>query len=320
VFICPKCKAKRSLSLCACGYIIPHKDDIWQLSDMPDIVIDGEGDKYIGYEYIGDGYSGNHKYSIDERDVVFSKEIVQQTGNGVFLDLACGDGCFTVPCASFGIKIIAGDISNKMLSILKQKASYNNILLCNVILCRMNALEVPLFDESVDTVVANSVLHLISRPEKVISEICRVLKCGGSFICKDDKPGKNTDNSSDNHEYLEIVNSIYSTYWSKLNQYNVFPTKYSWKFDRSAICDRIFREKTEKLIKRGNIYEIPLKYGFLPRIMCRGFSDQAGVPKDLHDKVINEILNEIKLKYGNNFANKSFKGIEEDLLITIYRK
>ena len=33
-----------------------------------------------------------------------------------------------------------------------------------------------LADESVDTVVANGVLHLISNPEKVIKEIWRVLK------------------------------------------------------------------------------------------------------------------------------------------------
>ena len=33
-------------------------NSIFQLSDMPDKVIDGEGDCYIGYEEIGEGYSG----------------------------------------------------------------------------------------------------------------------------------------------------------------------------------------------------------------------------------------------------------------------
>ncbi len=70
----------------------------------------------------------------------------------------------------------------------------------------MNALEIPLTDNSIDTVVANSVLHLISNPEKVISEIYRVLKKGGKFICKDDRPGKGFDNTFDNTKYLEILN------------------------------------------------------------------------------------------------------------------
>ncbi len=78
-----------------------------------DIVINGDGDKYIGYEHIGESYSGNRKYIIEERDRLFANEISAMTENGIFLDLGCGDGCFTVPCASNGTKIIAGDISNK---------------------------------------------------------------------------------------------------------------------------------------------------------------------------------------------------------------
>lgn len=320
MFICTNCKENRTLAVCDCGFVVSQKDNIWQLSDMPDIMIDGDGDKYIGYEYIGESYSGNRKYHIEDRDIIFANEIAKQTGNGLFLDLACGDGCFTVPCATFGTRIIAGDISNKMLMLLKQKAVNNNISLDNVILCRMNALEIPLESESIDTVVANSVLHLISNPEKVITEIYRVLKRGGAFISKDDKPGRSMGNNFDNKDYNDIVSSMYCEYWNKLKRYDVAPRKYSWKFDRSAICDKMFERKTEKLIERGNAYEIPLKDGFLPRFMGRGFSDQVDVPKHLHEKVMAELLNEIKTKHGNDFANESYKGLEEDLLITIYRK
>jgi len=197
------------------------------LSDMPDIVTDGSADKYIGYEYIGEHYSGNRKYLIEERDALFAKEVTKLTQDGTFLDLACGDGCFTVPCASFGTKIIAGDISNTMLSILRKKAEYNTISFDRLTLCRMNALDIPLEDESIDTVVANSVLHLISNPKKVVSEIYRVLKNGGAFICKDDRPGRNTDNVFDNSKYNEIVNVMYSAYWAKLREQNIEPKKYT---------------------------------------------------------------------------------------------
>jgi ubiquinone/menaquinone biosynthesis C-methylase UbiE len=321
MFLCPKCKSKFELPSCdTCGNEIKRENNIWQLSDMPDIVTEGSADKYIGYEYIGEHYSGNRKYLIEERDALFVKEVAKLTEDGIFLDLACGDGCFTVPCASFGTKIIAGDISNKMLSILQKKAVYNVIPLDRVTLCRMNALDIPLEDESVDTVVANSVLHLISNPGKVVSEIYRVLKKGGSFICKDDRPGRKTDNVFDNKKYNEIVNAMYSAYWAKLKEQNITPKKYSWKFDRACICDSMFKGKTEILLERGNTYEIPLKDGFLPRFTGRGFSDQVDVPEELHDHIISDLLCEFKIKYGNHFSDITFKGIDDDLLITVYRK
>ena len=82
----------------------------------------------------------------------------------------------------------------------------------------------------------------------------------------------------------------------------------------------MFESKREKLIERGNVYENPLKDGFLPRFNGRGFSDQVDVPQALHDIVMTELLNEAKNKYGEHFSDIAFKGIEEDLLITIFTK
>ncbi len=321
MFICSKCKAKMDLPKCQkCDFIFAKQGSIWQLTDMPDIVIDGDGDKYIGYEHIGENYSGNRKSIIEESDSIIAQEISRLTGSGVFLDLACGDGCFTVPCASFSTKVIAGDISNAMLDILIQKAEHNNISLANVTICRMNALDIPLEKESIDTVVANSVLHLISNPQKVVNGIYAVLKKGGFFICKNDAPGRTMKTIFDNNEYNNIVNTLYSDYWKQLNEYGVTPKKYSWKFDRAGYCDSLFESKETILIERDKEYEIPLKEGFLPRFLSRGFSDQVDVPKELHDKITNQLLSKLKVKYGESFTDISFKGIEEDVLLTIYTK
>ena len=320
MFICPKCKSKFSLPQCKCGYNAEQINNIWQLTDMPYIVISGEGDKYIGYEHIGESYSGNRKYIIEESDALFAKETSKLTGEGVFLDLACGDGCFTVPCAANETRIIAGDISNKMLSILQDKAKHNNINLDNVTLCRMNALEIPLADECVDAVVANSVLHLISNPEKVVREIYRVLKKDGVFICSDDAPGKTPETLFDNSLYFEIVNSMYREYWNRLNAQGIYAKKYSWKFDRNAFCDKLFSRKSEKILERNELYEIPLKDGFLPRFIGRGFSDQVDVPKDLHDEIITELMQSFKEEYGESFADISLRELERDIVITMYYK
>ena len=122
MFLCPNCKAKLMFPKCpSCDFEARQINGIWQMSSAPDINTEGEGDKYIGYEHIGESYSGNRKYLMEERDCIFAKEISRITGEGIFLDLACGDGCFTVPCAANGTRIIAGDISNTMLGILQKK-------------------------------------------------------------------------------------------------------------------------------------------------------------------------------------------------------
>ncbi len=319
MFVCPKCKGKITLPQCCCGYSVKKINNIWQLTDMPDMVTSGDGDKYIGYEHIGAAYSGKRKYIIEETDALFANEISKLTG-GVFLDLACGDGCFTVPCAANGTRIIAGDISNNMLSILQHKAKYNNISLDNVTLCRMNALEIPVEDESVDTVVANSVLHLISNPEKVVREIYRVLKKGGLFICKDDAPGRTNETPFDNSLYYEIVNSMYREYWNELNFLGIYAKKYSWKFDRNSFCEKLFDSKIVQIIEHTKVYDIPLRSGFFARFANRGFSDQAEVPKETHASVLSLVVNKMSALYGENFLDISCKVFEGDIAITTYKK
>lgn len=308
------------LSCLDIGFVPEKCDDILQLTDYPDIVTDGSGDKYIGYEHIGESYSGNRRYIIEERDRLLAREIAELTGNGVFLDLACGDGCLTVPCAALGTKIIAGDISNSMLRILQDKALTNGISLDKTMLCRMNALNIPLKNECIDTAAANSVLHLISNPERVIDEIYRVLKVGGRFVCVDDTPGKGSENQFDNLLYNEIVSRLYGEYWSELGKSGIVPQKFSWTFDKHAYCTGIFGGFETERITRGNVYEIPLKEGFLPRFLSRGFSDQVNVPKGIHQKTIDLLLKKFMGIYGEDFADTAYTGTEDDILITIYKK
>lgn len=271
MFLCPKCKKDMILPKCSCGYFVDIKNGICQLLNMPDMITDGCGDKYIGYESIGKNYSGNRKYVIEKKDIILASEISVFTGDGIFLDLACGDGCFTVPCAANKIKVISGDISNQMLSILQKKAEYNNISLNTVTLCRMNALEIPISTECVDVVVANSVLHLISNPEKVINEIYRVLKPGGVFLCFDDVPGKSEEAIYDNALYHEIVNSIYGEYWNCLVAYGIKPLKYQWNFDREYLCKKIFSKVKEKSVPLSGDYKVLLSDGFYHVLSGEGF-------------------------------------------------
>lgn len=299
-------------------------DDILQLTDTPDIVTSGDGEKYIGYEHIGGAYSGNYKYLIPEWGELFASYIAQVTGDGIFLDLGCGDGCITVPCAKLGIKIIAGDISNTMMTILKERARRNNVPLDNVTLCRMNALDIPIKDNSVDCVIANSVLHLISNPEKVISEIYRVLKPKGRFVCKDDAPGRDVElveeYERENKEYLQILNEIYNSYWADLNLQGVTPKKYSWRFDRDAVCLKLFGKSETKRIEHSKPYFNKLVDSWLPRFIGRGYSDQVDVPPELHKTVCDKVIAACRAKYGEKFDAAGFHGVEGDIILTSYIK
>lgn len=63
-----------------------------------------------------------------------------------------------------------------------------------------------------------------------------------------------------------------------------------------------------------------MKDGFLPRFCSRGFSAQANVPQELHNEVIAELLPEFRDEFGDDFADTCFKGVEDDMVITVYTK
>lgn len=120
--------------------------------------------------------------------------------------------------------------------------------------------------------------------------------------------------------YDEIVYALYTEYWKQLDVYDIKPKKYSWCFDRTSVCDKLFSKKAEKLIRRDGTYEILLRDGFLPRFCGRGFSDQTDVPRHIHDEIISRLMEEFQEKYGDDFTAAPFYGNYDDILITIYTK
>lgn len=90
---------------------------------------------------------------------------------------------------------------------------------------------------------------------------------------------------------------------------------------RNGICkEELFEQKEMIPIERGQYYETPLKDGFLPRFLARGFSDQVLVPEEIHKEVTSALMEEFREKYGEHFDDIPFKGTEEDIMLTVYRK
>lgn len=328
IFLCPKCKSAFALPQCNCGYVVPCINQIYQFTDDPYRVKDDSADiKYIGYEDIGKYYSGLSLYKkidIDERH----KKVAQLIGDGILLDLACGDGLYTIPFVMQGVKTISMDISDKMLSLLYKRAEIADIDSSRLLVCRANALYIPLCDCSVDAVIANSVLHLISKPELVLNEIYRVLKAGGKFITFDDSLRSNQLNENNisekekaqNKSFGEFVGFVHGKYFQKLNAYNIRGTRYSWRFDKDKICDEMFRNKETYLIRENKKIVNKFKDTFLYRMGGKGFSDQSDVPQDIHDKAFAEVMSEFLAKYGKEALNTVFTGYENDIEIKAYIK
>lgn len=327
IFICPKCLTQIDKYYCpSCGFSVPKTGMIYYFTNEPDLITTGEGAKYIGYENIGESYMCRRSWVLSDDEYVIPKIVSNIVGGGILLDLGCGDGSITVPCASFGIKIIAGDISCKMLSLLQKLAGANDISLDNVILTRMNALHIPIADNSIDAVIANSMLHVVSAPEKVVNEIYRVLKPGGVFICFDDAPGRSQPDESniyDNSRIYTIFNYFNSVYWNYLQSKGVKPVQYSWKFDRDAYCMKIFEYKTRQEYEYKSKYtETSLHEYNFPRTKGRGWSNQVSVPDDLHNIAYDLALKSTYEKYGDEVDTVRYRegGEKRKKVIVCYTK
>ena len=95
-------------------------------------------------------------------------------------EFGCGTGTTAINHAPFVGKIIATDISSKMIEIAKEKAkaaSINNVeFQCTTLEDFSGA------DASFDVIMAHNILHLMEDPESAIKHSYRLLKPGGVFV------------------------------------------------------------------------------------------------------------------------------------------
>ncbi|MHC1693931.1 MAG: class I SAM-dependent methyltransferase [Eubacteriales bacterium] len=325
LFKCPECgqllEGLRPKD-CTCGFNVPVRDNILQLTNMPDMVLESDGDKYIGYEHIGknySGYDGTYEINVDARTT--AKRVKELVGNGILLDLGCGDGAYTIPFAQERIKVIAGDISNGMMRVLSEKASLLNVDMNNITLARMNALSIPLADKSVDAVIANSMLHLNSNPKRIIDEIIRVLKKNGIYICFSDKPNQEIkDEDFKKSKLTRIINEMHTLYFMYLKEQDISGKRLSWSFDRDAYCTGKFNDK--KIISIRNApKKVPNKLSdFTRRLSSKGFSDQSAIPDDIHKEVFNRLDKEMRAAYGEDYEQIQYESLDAGIEMIVYIK
>jgi ubiquinone/menaquinone biosynthesis C-methylase UbiE len=96
------------------------------------------------------------------------------------LEIGCGTGTTSLIHAPHVAHILATDISENMISIAKDKAAAQNVT--NVTFQVSAIDELAVAEESMDVVMAHSILHLVEDRDAVIAKAFSWLKPGGGFV------------------------------------------------------------------------------------------------------------------------------------------
>jgi ubiquinone/menaquinone biosynthesis C-methylase UbiE len=106
-----------------------------------------------------------------------------EPAHGSVLDVACGPGILSAALAKIARDVVALDLTPQMLTKAAQRCSEAG--LNNVTFREGNATELPFANAAFDAVVTRLSVHHFDRPKRVIEEIFRVLRPGGTFVLAD---------------------------------------------------------------------------------------------------------------------------------------
>jgi len=106
-----------------------------------------------------------------------------EAGGGSVLDVACGPGILSAAIAKAARDVVAFDLTPRMLTKAAERCAAAG--LGNVAFREGNAAELPFADATFDAVVTRLSMHHFDRPDRVMSEIFRVLRPQGRFVVAD---------------------------------------------------------------------------------------------------------------------------------------
>ncbi len=143
------------------------------------------------------------------------------------LEIATGPGLLAKHVAHAAKSMIATDYSDGMIAEAK-KGEYP----ANLTFETADAVALPYADNSFGAVVIANALHIMTKPEKALSEIDRVLKPGGILIAPNFVEHKSTFISRVWSGILKIAGISFDHQWTA-EEYKRFLEKNGWKITHS---------------------------------------------------------------------------------------
>lgn len=284
IFLCPKCRKNLAVFKCTgCGYEVPQINSIYQFCEDPPVKLSGEN-QYISYDGIGEDFEPQvifwdanniERYGVYE---ACGDQIARKFGRNItVLDLGAGLGTASIPLAKNGIHTIAADISNVMLStgVKRAKGRYSNL-----IFARKNAYEIMLADSSVDIIIENAVLHLVSNPESVIKEMVRVLKPGGCLIRYSTYGQPVSEEEAKQNQYCNsVLEDISSKYFDYLKEHGYKSIWFDNHFE--DIIKNYFKPPCRDIVENfSEVFTEKMKFR-LHRLKTGAHSDLQDTPRGL---------------------------------------
>ena len=158
-----------------------------------------------------------------ETECVFS--LLSLPENSKILDVGCGTGNFSIKLAKKNFKIVGIDISKKMLNIARKKSKQQSL---NIEFIEMDAHKLDFENEYFDGVISIVSFEFFKDPQKVMEEIFRVVKRGGSVI-------------------VGIINR--ESAWGKLYSSPAYKEKSVFKYAKLKTFEEMKTLKPESFIK-----------------------------------------------------------------------
>ncbi len=121
------------------------------------------------------GQDQKQEYLYEHWEPFVSDLIVKYSKGHIVLDLGCGTGKYSFEIAKHAKKVFALDSSERMLDYAKKKYPEMKFIYAD-------ATNTPLEDNSIDVVFSFGLLEYVKNKEKLIKEISRLLKHGGTAI------------------------------------------------------------------------------------------------------------------------------------------
>ena len=112
-----------------------------------------------------------------EKEAVFS--LAEARSGEYALDVSCGTGNYALALAGQGVEVAALDASSQMLQIAQSKATRQGL---SIDFRLGTAEDMPFANDSFDLVTAVLLLEFAPSPQKVLSEMLRVLKPAGRLV------------------------------------------------------------------------------------------------------------------------------------------